>query len=471
IFDGTGVWKQSFRHSRVPSLDGLPDLLSRAPPSAEVAPWLRNLRAPLAREPPSDVMTIEGLMPVGFPLLSDILTQASFRTEPIYPHAGFLPARRPIGWYESAAAQIAASLQRIDNELAEVTRVRSAVEGFCRTIYGRLDNERRQLQFDASHRSRFPARAEMDQEAHSVSRSLREQIQAELDRIRIADIAIAEAQASAHVATELSARGSARGRDVLPMRNRSRAAAESERHARQEIRKARLRIAALHERERSAFEVLTDRVAVVERRIAADLAAHELLRDEAQSAGSDLLAALDAHLQRQRADRETLGSHLLAVPALEGVRTLWLPFWIATLVDSRHARCVVFPPTRVRSGVGVGDAIRNLFGGVVLPLEPRTAEFGRGLRMTLEAAIASDPWLFGVTRQIVRAADLTSGPEFLQRMALGLQELREAGCIRADHERRYFEAASHHLRSRPMGSGGGEEPTPTGVSAFFPQGQ
>ncbi|MCI4346355.1 MAG: hypothetical protein L3K07_06335, partial [Thermoplasmata archaeon] len=200
-----------------------------------------------------------------------------------------------------------------------------------------------------------------------------------------------------------------------------------------------------------------------------DLAAHELLRDEVHLAGAELLAALDAHIQRQMVDRQALGSHLLEVPALEGVRTLWLPLWVATLVGPSHARCVVFPPMRVRSGVGVGDAIRTLFGGVVLPLEPRTAEFGRGLRTTLEAAIASDPWLFGVTRQIVQAADLTSGPEFLQRLARGLQELREAGWIGPEHERRYFEAASHHLRSRPMGASFGDDGSPHGGSVSSPR--
>ncbi|MCI4363515.1 MAG: hypothetical protein L3K13_04335 [Thermoplasmata archaeon] len=470
IFDGAGVWRQSFRRSRLPSLQELPDLLAKAPPSGELAAWLRHLRAPFLPEPATDVLTIEGLLPAGLPLLSDILTQSTFRTEPIYPHAGFLPPRRPIGWYESAAAQLGASLQSIDTDLAEAIRVRSAVEGLCTMAYTRLENERRQLQFDLSQRSRFYARAEMDREAEGVSRSLREQIFGELDRVRSADAAIAEARASAELAAVLAERGSARGKDVAELRNRMRTAAESERRSGQESRKARLRIAALHERERSALGVLTDRVAVVETRIAKDLAAHELLRDEVQSAGSDLLAALDAHIQRQMTDRQALGSHLLSVPALEGVRTLWLPLWIATLAGPSYARCVVFPPMRVRSGVGVSDSIRTLFGGVVLPLEPRTAEFGQGLRTTMEAAIASDPWLFGVTRQIVRAADLTSGPEFLQRLALGLGELRQAGWISPEHERRYFELSSHHLRSRPMGGSFSDVRSPYDGPPGSPQG-
>ncbi|MFI5415577.1 MAG: hypothetical protein ACHQ16_08030, partial [Candidatus Lutacidiplasmatales archaeon] len=90
------------------------------------------------------------------------------------------------------------------------------------------------------------------------------------------------------------------------------------------------------------------------------------------------------------------------------------------------------------------------FGGAILPLEPRTAQFGQGLRNTLESTIGSDPWLSGVMRQIVRSADATADPDFLPRLAKGLQELREAGWISGDQERRFFESSSEHVRGRPQ---------------------
>jgi hypothetical protein len=452
IFDGTGVWNQTFRHSKMPGLDVLRKSLQHVPPSSALAAGLRELRAPLLYEGVPDSMKVEGLVPVNLPLLADILAQSGFRTEPVAPHAGFLPARHPIGWYEATVAHIGESLERFDAEIGELRETRAAVVTFLASASGRLDAERRQLQFELTSRSRVYAHAEMERDLESVHASIREQLHAELDRIRTANVAIAEARAMGKLGGLLAQRATARRQDASELKARLRAASEAERQATKEIREARARMESLHERERDSFAVLTDRVAVVEQHAADELSAQELLRDDAEAAGSELVAALDAVMQRRVSERDQLASHFLVLPGLAGAQTLWFPLWIATLVGPHGARSVVFPPMRVRDGMRVGDSIKTLFGGVVLPLEPRTAQFGQGLRTTLETTIASDPWLAGVTREIVRAADATADPEFLQRLARGLQELRVAGWISADQERRYFDASSQHLRSRPMGN-------------------
>jgi hypothetical protein len=468
IFDGTGVWSQTFQHSRMPPVQDYRSRLATPPASSDLAAWFRELRAPLLFQGVPDSMKVGGLLPVNLPLLADIIAQTGFRSDPSTPHTAFLPTRHPIEWYETAVGQIGRSVRGFDAEIAELAALRDTVQNISREISARLDGERRQLQLDLTSRSRLYATEEMDRDVDSLHNAIREQIHVELGRIRAADIAIAHARASARVAEILVRRGSSPREDTSELRSRMRSEAEVERRFTQEIREARGRIASLHERERDSYGVLTDRVALVENRAADELSTHELLRDDVATAGKELIAAFDSQIARRRVERDQLAGHLLAIPALEGVQTVWLPLWVATLTGPGGTRCVVFPPMRVRSGLGVSDSIRTLFGGVVLPLEPRTAQFGQTLRTTLEETIRTDPWLFGVTRQLVRAADTTADPAFLQRLAFGLQEIRQAGWITADQERRYFAASSQHLRARPMGAPRTESPVPSTGSNVRP---
>lgn len=451
VFDGTGLWKRSFQHSLLPPLDACHAELSHPPGPADLPACLRNIRSVVLGAAGSEALTVEGFLPIEAPLFSDIISQSAFRTEPLPPHPGFLPTRHPVAWYEATVAQITRSLSEFDGELRETQELRAQVESTRTAALERIVAERRALESELRNRIRFYSHAEMEREAESLHRSIWEQTMADLDRVRQADAAIASARASAETAEELSKRIAAAGGDISGCRDRARKARDTERQALQEIRRARDRIEQLHERERQAFAVLTDRVAVVEQRAAHDLAAFDLQHADVESASAELLSALDAQTARRMAERQQVAAHLVELPALAGVQTLWFPLWVAELTGPKGSRFRVFPPMQLKTSMKVGESIRTLFGGVVLPIESRTARFEQALRSTLETALAHDPWLNTVMRQIVRTADTTADPDVLQRLALGLRELRQAGWIHADQERAYFDSCSQHLRSRPSG--------------------
>jgi hypothetical protein len=459
VFDGTGLWKRSFQHTLLPPLDACRAELSDPPPVGDLPGYLRNIRSIVLGPAGSETLTVEGFLPIDAPLFSDIIAQSAFRTEPLPPHPGFLPTRHPVAWYEATVSQIARSISQFDAELGELGELRAEVQRVCSATLDRITAERRGLESELRNRIRFYAHAEMEREAETLHRSIWEQTMGDLDRVRQANAAIASSRASAATAEELSKRVSAAGGDGTLWRDRARQAREIERDAIKEIRGARSAIELLHERERQAFNVLTDRVALVEQRAANDLASFDLQQAEVEAASAELFHALDAQTHRTMSERGQIAAHLVELPSLAGVQTLWFPLWVAELTGPKGSRFRVFPPMQLRTGMKVGESIKTLFGGVVLPLESRTARFEEALRSTLETALEHDPWLNTAMGQIVRAADATADPAFLQRLTLGLQELRQAGWITPDQERGYFESCSQHLRTRPMGETPREAPT------------
>lgn len=451
IFDGTGVWKGSFQHSVLPPLDASRAELANPPSPAELAACIRHISATVRAEAGSDSILVEGLLPVEAPLFSDILSQSGLRTDPLPEHPGFLPTRHPIAWYETIVAQISSSLAGFDTELRQLSELTAQLETARSLGIEHIAADRRGLESELRNRIRFYSHAEMERGAQSLYHSIWEQTIVDLDRVRRADVTIAGARASAATAEELSKRAGTEGRSASQYRDRIREAHAQERAALEEIQAAREHIRALHERAREGLNVLTDRVAHVEQGVANDLAGFDLQVADIEAAWTELRSILENWIARKKAEREQLAAHLVALPNLAGVRTLWFPLWVAEMTTPKGSRFRVFPPMQLRTALKVGDSIRTLFGGLVLPLEPRTARFEQSFRTTVETALAQDPWLSTVMRQIVRAADATADADFLPRFALGLHELRQGGWITSDQERSLYASCAQHLGERPVG--------------------
>jgi hypothetical protein len=453
LFDGTGVWRRSFQHTILPPLRPMRELLAQARPSQEVGAQVRSLTSILAREAGAESMVVEGCVPVELPLFRDILSEAEFRAEPRSPQAGFLPTRRSVEQFVRSVEEIERSLGRSNADLADLHSVRQALHETYSTALHQLEHERRTTQFEIGNRLRVSAYTEMDQEVEALRHALHERVMTEIERIRGATVTIGGARATAKIADQLAQRATARGRESGEYRSRSKAAAEAERTARRGIEEFQQRIETLQTRERQAYQVLTDRLALVEQRVAEDLAAFELVTVDLQDAVADMDGALARRLAQRTTERDTLAGQLVPALALHGVKVLWLPIWVAVLAGKRGARATVYPPMRLQPGRSGSDSVMTPFGGMMLPLAPRTARFDAALRGTMERALATDPWLFNVMRSLVAAADATASPEYLQRVSAGLQELRQSGWLSAEQEHRQFEGATEHLRTRPMGVG------------------
>ena len=132
IFDGTGVWRRTFRYTLLPSVDGVRPLLDATLAPAPYLAQMRNLTPYFSRVPGAAVLTVEGFLPLDPPLLFDVLSQSQFRADPQSAHAGFLPARHHVEWYDSVVQEMRKWLVRFETDLRTLSDVRTRIDAIVK---------------------------------------------------------------------------------------------------------------------------------------------------------------------------------------------------------------------------------------------------------------------------------------------------------------------------------------------------
>ena len=463
LFDGTGVWTRTFRYTLLPPMDQVHALLDRPSSAAEFVVQSRGLLPLFGHDPGAERLTVEGFLPVDPPLLFDVLSHSDFRSDPQVPHAGFLPARHEAPWYRDVVSQMRRWLDRFEQDLATLAAVREQVAQRTMQITEQLDQELRRMDEEVQ-RQRVEALQSIQNEIATIEARHTQATRGHLEGIRVAQSRVAHAQASASTADTLVQR--ARHRQMETEHHAARAR-ESERVARQaerDVDDLRREMERLHAQQRVELERAIARSGQVEQEYARRLAERELARDEFTNASADLMKAIDGQLAARSMQKNLLEGYFIPLPSLAQVRVIWFPLWTATLRGPRGLRQIVFPPMQVRTGTGLVDTLKSLFGGVVLPLEPKTAQFDKVLRTTMEESLQKDPWLSVATQELSRAADVLVDPDLLSRFEDGLTELRSAGWITAkqaaDFRRTYSTRAA-----RRAGAPAGGPSAPSGATA------
>jgi hypothetical protein len=457
VFDGTGVWRRTFRHSLLPDLGPVHALLDVPVTPPELLRTLEGLRPSFAEDPGAEVLTVEGFLPVEPPLLFDVIAQADFRRQPQSVHPGFLPARHEYRWYEAAVEQMGRWMTRFSLDLQRLESLKAKVAERLGGALVTLDEETEELRREGEgHLER--ARADLARESDRFHASVQSEVRRESELVRLGQATVARGNIDQRTADALAERSLHRGHDASPYLTRGRKANAEVRDAHRAIRESLERLEALHERERAAVVALTGRVTAVEHREAELLAERELFRDELSGVGTGVVAALAGHLAARDGQRALLEQYFLPPQGIPKVKVLWFPLWMAVLRGPKGLRTVVFPPMQVRPDRGIGNALKGFFGAAVLPLEPRTAQFGGALRRTLEDALATDPWLAHATLEIVRSSDVLGDPDLRMRLAAGLRELEAAGWIGGKAARKLAESYEQTARLRLESLGAPTEP-------------
>ncbi|HEV8049896.1 MAG TPA: hypothetical protein VGP88_04820, partial [Thermoplasmata archaeon] len=467
IFDGTGVWRRSFRYSLLPPLEPIHASLERPATPTELLQTLEGLRPRFSEDPGAEVLAVEGFLPVDPPLLFDVLAQAEFRREPQSPHPGFLPARHDYAWYVAAVDQMGRWMDRFGADLQHLDTLKAKVADRLGNALVEADAETELLRADGERRL-DRARHDLARESDRLHGMVLNDTRRESEVVRVSHAAVARGIIEQRTADLLAARSVERGADAAPHLARGRRAAAEVRDAHRAIRESLERLEAVHERERAAVMALMGRVTAVEHDQAEQLAGRELFRDQLAGVGHEVVSAVDGHLAARAQQRDLLQQYFLAPLSAPSVRVIWFPLWIALLRGPHGLRGSVFPPMRLRSGGDLGSALKGLFGGTVLPLEPRTAHFNGALRRTFEDALATDPWLAHAAFEIVRGADVLLDPDLPMRLSAGLHELVEAGWIGAKGSRRLEAVYDGIVRERMAATGGPAEAAAVEVTAPAP---
>lgn len=463
LFDGTGVWTRTFRYTLLPPMDQVHALLDRPSTAAEFVAQSRGLLPLFGHDPGAERLTVEGFLPVDPPLLFDVLSHSDFRSDPQVPHAGFLPARHEAPWYRDVVSQMQRWLDRFEQDLATLTAVREQVAQRTMQITEQLDQELRRMDEEVQ-RQRVEALQSIQNEIATIEARHTQATRGHLEGIRVAQSRVAHAQASATTADTLVQRARHRQMETEHHAARAREAERVARQAERDVDDLRREMERLHAQQRVELERAIARSGQVEQEYARRLAERELARDEFTNASADLMKAIDGQLAARSMQKNLLEGYFIPLPSLAQVRVIWFPLWTATLRGPRGLRQIVFPPMQVRTGTGLVDTLKSLFGGVVLPLEPKTAQFDKVLRTTMEESLQKDPWLSVATQELSRAADVLVDPDLLSRFEDGLTELRSAGWITAkqaaDFRRTYSTRAA-----RRAGAAAGGPSAPSGVTA------
>lgn len=470
IFDGTGVWKRAFRYTLLPNLEQVPTLLEGNLTPAEYLERMRNVLPLLAHDPGAEVLSVEGFLPIDPPLLFDVLSQSDYRNDPQSPHAGFLPARHDVRWYHETVAQMYHWLDRFDADLEKLKGVRDRIHKTLEEAERRFDVEYGRLEGESRERVR-EATAQADAEIAELQSSHRTQVQQHIARIREAQAAIVHSETSAATADTLSFRATHRRTQEEAHTQRRRQAEVQVRNANRQGAESRKEIERIHAQERSDLEHAIAKVTQVEQRFARALADWELFRDEFSAAGNDLLQAIDGQIAARSGQKNLLAGYFLPVASLSGVRVVWFPLWTATLRGPAGVRQLIFPPMRVRAEKRLGGTLKQLFGGVVLPVEPRTAQFDKILRTTMEDALRKDTWLSAATQELTRAADVLVDADVLDRLQIGLRALGREGWITPRQEESFLAAYAERSQRKGGEVTGGRAPVPKGAMSepFQPQ--
>jgi flagellar biosynthesis GTPase FlhF len=460
IFDGTGVWTRTFRYTLLPPMDQVHSTLDRPGGVEDFVTQSRSVLPLFGHDPGAETLTVEGFLPVDPPLLFDVLSHSDFRSDPQVPHAGFLPARHDAAWYRDTVAQMVHWLDRFEQDLSTLTKVRERVVERVTKLTSDMDAEVRRLEAQVQEERR-EAQQSVQKELAALEARHQAAIRTHLEGIRVAQATAAHAQASATTADTLVQRAKRRQAESDHHSARARDADRAARQAEREVEDHRREIERVHAQARSDLERAITRASLVEQEHARRLAERELARDEFTAAGSDFVKVIDGQLAARSMQKNLLAGYFLPLVSLSEVRVIWFPLWTATLRGPRGVRQIVFPPMQVRTGTGLVDALKSLFGGVVLPLEPKTAQFDKVLRSTMEDSLQKDPWLSVATQELTRAADVLVDPDILERFDEGLTELRTAGWITArqatDFRRAYSERAG-----RRAGGGSTDSAVPSG---------
>ncbi len=459
VFDGTGVWSRTFRYTLLPPMEGVHALLDGTLSPAQVLAELRALAPSFGRDGGADVLTVEGFLPVDPPLLFDILSHSRFRIEPQAPHPAFLPTRQPTDSHHRTVERMQDWLRRYEGDLRTLTELRTAVEKVVRENEARLEEEYRQKE-ELTRREVQAAIERSNLEVDDLEKAHLPEVQRYLEVIRRAQTTVARNETTIATSDALASRANLRRADGAHHLARGIQAQDEIRNANRQVHSSRQAIERIHRELRADHERAIAKVVDAERTAAKVLAELELFRDEFHSAGADLLQAIDGQVAARASQRNVLAGYFLPLPTLTSVQVVWLPVWLATLRGSRGIRQIVFPPMQVRQGVGLGGALKRLFGGVVLPLEPRTAQFEKVLRPTMEEALARDPWIANATQELTRAADALVEPEVLVRLQEGLEALRRERWITAKQAREFLNVYTERARRRTTGTGEGSHPAP-----------
>jgi len=124
---------------------------------------------------------------------------------------------------------------------------------------------------------------------------------------------------------------------------------------------------------------------------------------------------------------------------------IYMPLMVCSLQGDKGVRYMVYPPMIAKSGKGVIGGIQSMFGGLVLPLEPKTKEFDETFRTGIEKALEEDRSLATYIGSVSMSSNILHMKELPDMLARGLAEMKNQGWIKDKHEKELLASLQKHI--------------------------
>jgi len=124
---------------------------------------------------------------------------------------------------------------------------------------------------------------------------------------------------------------------------------------------------------------------------------------------------------------------------------IYMPLFVSSLVGDKGVRYAVYPPMIAKSGKGVIGGIQSMFGGLVLPLEPKTKQFDEVFRTGIEKALVEDRSLATYIGSVSMSANVLHRRDLPDMLVRGFAELKSHGWIKDKHEKELLRSLQRHI--------------------------
>jgi hypothetical protein len=156
-------------------------------------------------------------------------------------------------------------------------------------------------------------------------------------------------------------------------------------------------------------------------------------KDLVNSSLADLLSTLNSLIESKHKDIEELETQGVLTPTFSKGDYVYLPVYIGILEAKDKKRILVSPPMVAKKGKGVIGGLRSAFGGLVLPLEPKTERFEKTFKSGIEEALAKDGILAEAITRASLDVNMMNRQDIYNLVCYGLETLLKDGWIKDKH--------------------------------------
>lgn len=156
-------------------------------------------------------------------------------------------------------------------------------------------------------------------------------------------------------------------------------------------------------------------------------------KEAVNDALANLLSLINGLIEDKQNDIEELESQGVLTPTFTKADYVYLPIYVSILEMKDKKRVLITPPMVAKKGKKMIEGIKSAFGGIVLPLEPKTKQFEKTFKAGLERGLTGDGIFAEALINAAKEVNILERDDIGSLVNYGLDTLLKESWIRAKH--------------------------------------